>query len=229
MTSTAFSFRASGMLQLSLATLSLLVLQPALAKQDDRNQPMVVQHADSFDGFNAPNTISTIKGNILLTQGTMKVTGDLAKMYFDADQQVSRIVVTADKGKLAHIEQLDDNNNLMTGDADQLDYDNINGIAVLTGNAVVHQQGRGEAHGDKLTYNTQTSYITGDSNGDGRVHMVFLPKPKPVKPGTPAPAPTGAKPVQGLTLPTAKPAPSQTPTSTPATASSAPTAPQRQP
>ncbi|MGC1547716.1 MAG: lipopolysaccharide transport periplasmic protein LptA [Rhodanobacter sp.] len=234
MTSTAFSFRASGMLRLSLATLSLLALQPALAKQDDRNQPMVVEHADKFDGFNAPNTISTITGNVLITQGTMKVTGDLAKIYVDADTQVSRVVVTANNGKLAHIEQLDDNNNLMTGDADQLDYDNINQIAVLTGHAVVHQQGRGEAHGDKLTYNTQTSYITGDSNGNGLVHMVFLPKPKPVKPGATAPAtPAAAKPVQGVTLPTAKPASSsssaQTPTSAPAAASTAPTAPQRQP
>lgn len=195
---------------------------------------MVVEHADKFDGFNAPNTISTITGNVLITQGTMKVTGDLAKIYVDADTQVSRVVVTANNGKLAHIEQLDDNNNLMTGDADQLDYDNINQIAVLTGHAVVHQQGRGEAHGDKLTYNTQTSYITGDSNGNGLVHMVFLPKPKPVKPGAPAPAaPAAAKPAQGVTLPTAKPASSsssaQTPTSAPAAASTAPTAPQRQP
>jgi lipopolysaccharide export system protein LptA len=214
------------MLRLSLAALSLLVLQPALAKQDDRNQPMVVEHADSFNGFNAPNSVSTLTGHVLMTQGTMKVTGDLAKIYFDADQQVSRVVVTVDKGKLAHIEQLDDNNNLMTGDADKLDYDNINGIAVLTGNAVVHQQNHGEAHGDKLTYNTNTDYMTGDSNGGGIVHMIFLPKPKTpaaAKPGAPAPAPANA---QHATPPaTAKPASASStptpPTAAPAHASSA--------
>lgn len=195
---------------------------------------MVVQHADSFDGFNAPNSISTLKGNILITQGTMKVTGDLAKIYFDADQQVSHVVVTMKPGRLAHIEELDDNNNLMTGDADRLDYDNINGIAVLTGHAVVHQQGRGEAHGDKLTYNTQTSYITGDSNGDGQVHLIFLPKPKPAKgapakPGAPAPAtaPNAAKPPGAAAAPTdsTKPAAStSSPTPpTPALPSDSPT------
>jgi lipopolysaccharide export system protein LptA len=174
---------------------------------------MNVVHADSFDGFNAPNSITTLTGHVLITQGTMKVTGDLAKLYFDADQQVSRVVVT---GKPAHIEQLDDSGNLMTGEALTLDYDNIHGIAVLTTNAVVHQQGRGEAHGDKLTYNTQTSYITGESNGDGRVHMTFLPKPHPVTPGKPA----ASQPASASSAGTAP---------APAPAGSSPTSSQRQP
>ncbi len=38
-------------------------------------------------------------------------------------------------GSPAHIEQLDDNGNLMQGNAATLDYDNIKQIAVLTGNA----------------------------------------------------------------------------------------------
>lgn len=202
MTSTAHSSRASGMLRLSLVAIGLLLLQPALARKDDRNQPMNVVHADSFDGFNAPNSITTLTGHVVLTQGTMKVTGDLAKIYVDADQQVSRVWVT---GKPAHIQQVDDSGNLMTGDALTLDYDNINGIAVLTTNAVVHQQGRGEAHGDKLTYNTQTSYMTGDSKGDGFVHMIFLPKPKP--------AAAGAAPAKAATAPTSTAHPAALPAS----------------
>ena len=199
MTFTASSIRASGILRLGLLAIGLLALQPALARKDDRNQPMNVEHADSFSGFNAPNSITTLNGHVVITQGTMKVTGDLAKIYVDADQQVSRMVVT---GNPAHIQELDDSGNLMTGDAAQLDYDKINGIAVLTGNAVVHQQGRGEAHGDKLTYNTQTSEMTGSSSGDGRVHMTFLPKPKPTQPATtkpaaPAPAASTAQPAAG--------------------------------
>lgn len=154
-------------------------------------------HSVSTDGFNLPNSVTTLTGNVIVTQGTLKATGDKALIYIDGDTQISRVVITAGKGKLAHIEQIDDAGNLMTGDADKLDYDNINGIAVLTGNAVVHQQGRGEAHGDKLTYNTQTSQMTGSSGNDGLVHMVFLPKPKPVTP------PSSSKPA---TAPTAKPA-----------------------
>jgi lipopolysaccharide export system protein LptA len=154
-----------------------------MAKKEDRQQPMNVVHADSFSGFHTPNGITTLTGHVVITQGTMKVTGDLAKIFFDADENISRIQVT---GKPAHIQQLDDAGNLMTGDALTLDYDNIHGIAVLTTNAVVHQQGRGEAHGDKLTYNTQTSEMTGSSGSDGMVHMTFLPKVKPAAPGAPA-------------------------------------------
>ena len=172
-----------------LVLLGLLMLQPALAKQDDRHKPMDV-HAVHTDGFYAPNSVTTLTGKVMLTQGTLKATGDVAKVYMDADQQISRIVIT---GKPAHIQQLDDNNNLMTGDAQTLDYDNINGIATLIGQAVVHQQGRGEAHGDKLTYNTQTSQMTGSSGSDGLVHMTFLPRPKPAA----APAAAGSSKLQG--------------------------------
>jgi lipopolysaccharide export system protein LptA len=200
MTSTAPSRRASAPRRRHLpavallASLPLLALQPALAKQDDRQQPIDV-HANSSSAYNQPNSMSKLIGNVIITQGTMKGTGDHANMYTDADTQISRVVLFGTAQKQAHIQQLDDNDQLMTGDADVIDYDNINGIAVLTGHASVHQQGRGESHGDKLTYNTNTSQMTGEANSGGQVHMIFLPKPKPAtaippaKPGTPAPAP----------------------------------------
>lgn len=167
--------------------------------------------AVSTSGFNLPNTVTTLTGHVVITQGTLKVTGDKARVYIDGNTQISRVVVTADKGKLAHIEQIDDAGNLMTGDADKLDYDNINGIAVLTGHAVVRQHGRGEARGDKLTYNTRTSQMTGSSGNDGLVHMIFLPRPKPA----------GDKPAAASSA-------AITPAATPAAAASSPT-PQGQP
>jgi len=175
------------------------LLQPALARQDDRNQPIHVVHAESFDGYNQPNTVSTFTGNVLITQGTMKLTGEVAKIYTaKEDTSVDHIIVTGTPQKRPHIEQIDDNGNLMTGDAGQLYYDNVNGIAVLTGNAFVHQQNKGDARGAKLTYNTQTNYMVGESNGAGPVTMTFLPKQKPLPPpkhgAAPATPPAPAKP-----------------------------------
>jgi lipopolysaccharide export system protein LptA len=187
------SMRASG----ALLLLGLLVLAPASAKQSDRDMPMNIEHADSFNGFYAPNTVTTLRGHILITQGTMKITGDLAKIHVGADQQVNRIVIT---GTPAHIQQLDDNGNLMLGEAATLDYDNTKSIAVLTGHALVKQQGRGEAHGDKLTYNTQTSEMTGESNGTGGVHMIFQPKPRAAS-GTASPAPGTSAPTPAASAP----------------------------
>ena len=189
MTAMAHSRHASPRRKLAVGLVAgclLLMAIPAVAKQSDRQQPMNYS-AKHTDAFNTPNSVTTLTGNVKITQGTLLLTGDQAKIYLDSNSQIARVEVT---GKLAHIQQLDDSNNLMTGDAAQLDYDNEHGIAVLTGQASVKQQGRGEFHGDKLTYNTQTSQITGDSNGDGLVHGVFLPKPRPV------PAPAAAATVQ---------------------------------
>lgn len=186
------SRRASTSVRLALAAaaLGLFAAQPAIARKSDRQQEMHVA-AKNFDGFQKPNSVSTLTGNVVITQGTLKATGAQAKVYFDGESQISRVVIT---GSPAHLEQLDENNNLVLGDAATLDYDNLKGIAVLSGNASITQKGRGDAHGDKLTYNTETSEMTGESAGDGLVHMTFKPKPQPAAAPAPAkssPAPQG--------------------------------------
>ncbi len=205
MTATARSRRASASRRFAaglLATCSLAMLSGlVVARQSDRQQPMNFA-AKHTDAYNAPNTVTTLQGQVKISQGTLLLTGDTAKIHLDADSQISDVIVT---GQPAHIEQLDDSGNLMTGNAARLDYDSARGIAVLTGQAVVKQQGRGEFRGDKLTYNTETSQITGDSGGDGLVHGVFLPKPKPAT--TPAPASQPAAPSTSATPATAASSP----------------------
>lgn len=163
------------------AAILLLLPLAAHAKTGDRNQPMTTSQA-TVDGSQEPNTITTLTGNVVITQGSMKAKGDVAQVYLGADSQVSRIVV---KGHPAHIQQLDDNDHLMTGEAPTLDYDNVHGIAVLQPDAVVTEQGMGDAHADKLTYNTQTAYFT----GTGNVSVTYLPKQRQGENAPPAPPP----------------------------------------
>ena len=191
MTSMPRSRPASMRASAALVLLGLTVLAPVRAKRTDRDQPMDVQ-ASHFDGFRKPNSVTTLKGNVVITQGSLKATGDLAKVHFDANAEIDSVVLT---GSPAHIQQLDDNGNLMQGEAATVDYKVAKDFAVLQGHASITQQGRGEAHGDRLTYNTQTSEMTGDSGGDGRVHMIFQPKTKPAgaaASNTAAPAPAGS-------------------------------------
>ena len=190
MMSTARSCQPSRVVKLALLGLGLAMLQPAFARQDDRQQPANIS-AKSFDATQQANGLIHYKGNVLLTQGTLKATGVLATAYLDANNSITRVVIT---GSPAHIEQLDDNGNLMRGDAASLDYDNIKQIAVLTGNASVDQKGRGNAKGDQLTYNTQTSQMTGESHGDGLVHMTFVPTPKPAEASKPSASPAATPP-----------------------------------
>jgi lipopolysaccharide export system protein LptA len=147
-------------LQLLVVVVCLFVLSPAMAKKSDRTQTMQLKQ-DSFSGSYLPNSITTLTGHVLVTQGSTKLSGDLAKVYMGADQQMDRLVMT---GKPAHIEEQNDNDQWMSGDAAQLDYDNVTGIAVLTGQATVRQHGQSDMHADKLTYNTQTYQVTGEGN-----------------------------------------------------------------
>ena len=197
MMSTARSCQPSRAVKLAILGLGLAMLQPALARKDDRQKPANIA-AKSFDATQQANGVIHYKGNVLLTQGTLKATGALATAYLDADNSVTRVVIT---GTPAHIEQLDDSGNLMQGDATAIDYDNVKQVAVLTGNASVKQKGRGEVRGDKLTYNTQTSQMTGESSGDGMVHMTFQPRPKPATPAASSSTPAAASPAPAQSSP----------------------------
>lgn len=142
------------------------------AKQSDRSQPVEVS-AKSADATATPNGVSHLKGDVVITQGTLKATGASATIYFDANSRVSRVVLT---GAPARLRQVDDNGNLVKGHANNIDYDVPKGIATLTGDARVKQAGRGEASGDTLVYNTATSTMTAQSHGDNRVHLTFQPR-----------------------------------------------------
>jgi lipopolysaccharide export system protein LptA len=158
--------------KLALVVLGAVLLQPLAAKQSDRDQQVFVT-ADHFDGMNAPNSVSHLRGHVVITQGTLKASGATADVYFDADSAVSRVVL---KGAPAHVQQMDDHGNLMSGAAGTVDYQVGKDMAILTGDARVTQKNRGEARGDKLVYNTRTSAMSGESSGDSRVHLIFQPK-----------------------------------------------------
>ena len=177
----------------------LAAATPAMAKQDDRNQVVDVT-SKSFDGRQQPQGIAIYTTNVVITQGTLKITGSKATIYFDDQQQVTRAVID---GGPATMQQQDDDGNWMHGHAKNIDYHNDTSIAILTGNAHIDQPTKGTADGDKVTYNTNDSTMTGESNGDATVHMTFQPKNqpgaapagKPAAPATPAqPAPTPKKP-----------------------------------
>jgi lipopolysaccharide export system protein LptA len=176
-------------LAFGLIVLGLAAMQPAAARQDDRNQKIDV-HSKTFDGAQQPNSVSTLTGNVIITQGTLKATSAKGRIYFDADSNINRIVLD---GTPAKIQQEGDDGIMMYGNATNIDYDTNKGIAVLTGDAFVQQQGKGEAHADHLVYNTQNSTMQGDSTGEGQVHMTFQPKPKTdaaaAKPAAPATPP----------------------------------------
>jgi len=191
-----------------LAPLLAVGLVPiaAHALTSDKQQSMlinadyskIVQNKDN----NAPG-VTYLTGNVTMDQGTTKARGDEATLYQhpgdakdaqgrDISGDIARVVLIGRK-KQAHLEQQQDAGGLFTAVSDKIDYNADTSIAVLTGNVVVVQPGRGQFKGATMTYNTNTGEMeSGDKESSGqRVQMVIEPKNK-----TPAPAKPEAKPAE---------------------------------
>lgn len=164
---------------LGIALIALAVVSTATAKSSDRT---VEAHAKGtkFSGDIGPDTKSQLDGEVVITQGTLKITGTHADLYTNHDGTLARAVISGDK---AHIEQLDDANLLMTADAKTIDYSVETGQAVLTGAAHAQKQTGGAISGDVLHYNAASGAFDASSIGSSLVQVVFSPKTaKPAKP-----------------------------------------------
>ncbi|HVV96447.1 MAG TPA: lipopolysaccharide transport periplasmic protein LptA [Rhodanobacteraceae bacterium] len=191
----------------------------AHALSSDKQQNMLINADYSKIVQNKDNSapgVTYLTGNVTMDQGTTKARGDEATIYQhaanakdaqgrDISGDVARVVMIG-KAKPAHLEQQQDSGGLFTATSDKIDYNADTSVAVLTGNVVVVQPGRGQFKGAYMTYNTNTGEMeSGDKASSGqRVQMVIEPKNKAPAPSKPAdakssddkpaatPAPTGA-------------------------------------
>jgi lipopolysaccharide export system protein LptA len=205
------------------ALLTAFVLLPlaAHALTSDKQQNMLINADYSKIVQNKDNNqpgVTYLNGNVTMDQGTTKARGDEATIYQhapnakdaqgrDVSGDVQRVILIGKK-KQAHLEQQQDTGGRMTAESDKIDYDADTSIAVLTGNVVVNQPGRGEFKGAYMTYNTNTGEMeSGDkTSANQRVQMVIVPKNKPAEGTAPKPATPPAKPDA---KPDAKPASDQ--------------------
>ncbi|HET9033345.1 MAG TPA: lipopolysaccharide transport periplasmic protein LptA [Dokdonella sp.] len=162
----------------------ILAFGAAHALSSDRDKDLEVRASYNKMVTTKPS-FALFKDNVRLEQGSLKASGDEARVYEGdpSDESGRRIVLT---GSPARLEQLQDNNGgLMTARAAQIDYNDGTHIAILTGDVVVVQAGKSEFRGQRMTYNTETGAMEGGSQAPGsEVHMTF--KPKPRKPATDA-------------------------------------------
>ena len=195
---------------LVLIIAAMLACGLAQAKQTDKNQPINI-NASAFAGSQDSGKI-TFTGSVTMDQGSFHADGAKATGYTDPDDtsQWQRVVLT---GNPAHFRQTQDNGTLVHGQAATIDYKVSENTVILTGDASVVQQGRGEFHGNRLTYNTDSGEIRGTPAAGGRVHITLQPRSKPAeaKPAAAASAPASAA--------TSTPAPATTSAPTPASTS----------
>jgi lipopolysaccharide export system protein LptA len=176
------------------------------ALSSDKQQNMLINsdYAKIVQNNNSNQPgVTYLNGNVTMDQGTTKARGDEATIYQhagdakdaqgkDISGDVQRVVMIG-KTKQAHLEQQQDSGGLFTATSDKIDYNADTSVAVLTGNVVVVQPGRGQFKGAYMTYNTNTGEMeSGDKSSPGqRVQMVIEPKnkaPAPANPDTTKPS-----------------------------------------
>lgn len=160
--------------KLGLAVAALLLASGSVwAEKADRNKPIKID-ADS-GMLDQANQLTVFTGNVLIVQGTLKITG--SEVSVKQDDQGNQYMVS--KGSPTTMRQkLDDKNEYVTGQANQITYDSKVGIAVLTGNALVTREGD-RVKGHVITYNTNTEIYTvkgaAGSKQNGRVSVILQP------------------------------------------------------
>lgn len=172
--------------------LTLSLFAPlANALPEDQQQPIRV----TADAAIQENNTVTYRGNVVVVQGTIKITADQVLIYHDKGK-LQRAVAT---GKPVHFqEQPDAKGGLMTGRAGTIIYYNTDQRVELIQDALVDRD-QSTLKGQRIEYLMSSKTLRADGastdSQPGRVEMVLQPnKEEPPAAGAPAaetpPAPT---------------------------------------
>ncbi|MEM7400748.1 MAG: lipopolysaccharide transport periplasmic protein LptA [Pseudomonadota bacterium] len=137
---------------------------------DDSTKPINIQ-ADSAE-INDATGVSTYRGNVKITQGSMRLTGDLVILE-TANKKVQKIIA---EGNLSTFKQETDDGRLINAEAEKMVYSITGNKIVLTKNAKLTEAGNTFAS-DRITFFTDKEIVkAGSSTGDDRVNITVFPE-----------------------------------------------------
>ncbi|WP_395772298.1 lipopolysaccharide transport periplasmic protein LptA [Arenimonas sp.] len=138
------------------------------AKSSDRKQPMDIS-ADNTDALLTDTSESSINGNVLITQGSLKIEADKAVI----SRVKGDVVKVTLSGSPTRMQQTNDNGDVMNASAKQIIYLISNEQIQLNGSVII-DQARGSMRGESIRYDLKTGRLNGGGNG-GRVQMRLNP------------------------------------------------------
>jgi lipopolysaccharide export system protein LptA len=164
-------------LKLLFFPLFVMLSLPAFAEKADREKPVHLE-ADSVT-LDDINKISVFQGNVLLIQGTLMLRADRV----DARQNADGLQNISAKGNPVSFRQKRDGvDEYIEGFARQVEYDSVQSILRLIGDARL-RKGGDEIRGSQITYDAKTEFYKvvgqeGAAGASGRVRVIIRPKPK---------------------------------------------------
>ena len=164
--------------------LLLIGLSPVLlALSADKNQDIEIEsNAANLDDT---KSISVYTGNVVVVQGSMRITGDKMTIYYTKANELEKIIM---EGHPATFKQLPDNSTVYDeAEALIMEYYEISNLIILITNAKV-KQGDRRLVADHVEYDTNLSQVRANSNEaasgaapteDNRVKLI-IPGKKPI-------------------------------------------------
>lgn len=142
----------------------------AMALATDHDQPIniVADHAEADDA----KGVSTYTGNVILTQGTLRIRGAILHVYYDKDHRMTKLVAEGDP---AHFRQLPDNSQVYEhAEAKRMEYYAQRDVVILLRDAR-WWQGEQKITGERIVYNSRAGRVEAQSGTTGkqRVHVTI--------------------------------------------------------
>jgi len=156
---------------------SLFFTTSAWALSTDKDQPIEIE-ADNADLDNEKG-VTIYRGNVILIQGSVRMTGDTMTVYFKDDELDILIM----EGKPARYRQLPDDSNIYDeAEALRMEYYELKSLVILIDKASFKQEGLSFS-GNRIEYDTEHSKVKAKGSvkqsGSGeRVKIILKPKKK---------------------------------------------------
>jgi lipopolysaccharide export system protein LptA len=147
------------------------------ALDSDRQQPLEI-NADSAE-LNEGEGFSVYSGNVVITQGSMKIEASTVTITFD-DSGIQTMLATEEEDGLAYMRQQaeptgDGKSSLMEAWGKSIDYQVTKEYLTLLGSAKLSQRGN-QFSGNKILFDVPKDNVKASGGEDKRVKMIFLPK-----------------------------------------------------
>ncbi|OSN01874.1 MULTISPECIES: lipopolysaccharide ABC transporter substrate-binding protein LptA [Lonsdalea] len=143
---------------------------PALALTGDTDQPI---HIDSDQqSLDMQGNIVTFTGNVIVTQGSIKVQADKVVVTRPQGQQGREVIEGF--GNPATFYQMQDNGKPVKGHSQKMRYELDKDNVILTGNAYLEQLDS-NVKGDRITYLVKQQQMQAFSDKGKRVTTVLVP------------------------------------------------------
>ena len=131
----------------------------AVALGTDREKPVEIQ-ADSASLDDQRRT-AVYEGNVVIVQGSLRITGDTVTMQFDEEYDLTSLVV---EGRPAGFRQELDGGPTQEGRAERIEYNLEDGAMLFVGQAYV-AQGEFKMDAERIHYDSATGSVRGAGSG----------------------------------------------------------------